>query len=113
MKDELARAFWRRVDLSLDGATLKDVCEKAGLNYTSVRNRRSGAVYSLPRLENGYQLAHNLGVSLEYLLTGQKTIPYNARIKAIADSLVTDPDRLDAVEILLFGKKAGVSSKLS
>ena len=40
MKDRIAREFWNRVDSKLNGATLKDLCDKAGLNYNSIRNRK-------------------------------------------------------------------------
>lgn len=109
MKDRIAREFWNRVDSKLNGATLKDLCDKAGLNYNSIRNRKSGDVYSLPRMESGYQIAKALGVSLEYLLTGETDRSYNARIRAIADALESDPEKLDAVEVLLFDKKVGQS----
>ena len=113
MEDELARDYWNRVNIVLNGNTLKDLCEKAGLNYNSIRNRKSGNVYSLPRMENGLLLAKALGVSMEYLLTGEKNHIYNPRVKAVADALENDSEKLDAVEILLFGKKVGQSLKLS
>lgn len=72
MRDELARAFWGRVDERLGASTLKDLCAKAGINYSSVRNRKSGPVYSLPRIETGYAISKALGVSVEYLLTGKE-----------------------------------------
>lgn len=71
MKDEMAREFWSRVDGKLGTSTLKDLCAKAGINYDSVRNRKSGPVYSLPRIETGYAISKALGVSMEYLLTGE------------------------------------------
>lgn len=75
MEDELARCFWSRVESQLSGKSLRALCAEAGLNYHSIRNRKSGAVYSLPRIETGYQIAQALGVSLEFLITGKDTRP--------------------------------------
>ena len=78
----------------------------------SLANRKSGANPSLPRLDTAYQIASALGVSVEFLLTGKERIS-NPRLDAILNTLMADPDKLDAVEVLLFGKKAGASSKFS
>lgn len=113
MEDRLAREFWNRVDMELGTETLKDLCHRAGLNYNSVRNRKSGKVYCLPRLGTGYAIAQALGVTLEYLLTGKTGKSPDPRINAIASYLEEHPDKMDAIEVLLFEKNAGQSSKYS
>ena len=78
MSDQLARDFWNRVDSRLNGRSMKDLCEKCHLNYSSIRNRKSGTKYQLPRIETGFIIANELGVSLEYLLTGSDDLgPFN------------------------------------
>lgn len=112
MEKEIARLFWGNVQYTLRGKTFKSFCEENGLNYLSLANRKSGANPSLPRLDTAYQIASSLGVSVEFLLTGKERIS-NPRLDAILNTLMADPDKLDAVEVLLFGKKAGASSKFS
>lgn len=82
MDNETARIFWNNVQANLNGKTFKSVCEEAGLNYLSVANRKSGKTPSLPRLESAYLLAKTLGVSIEYLLTGEKTDTIADRVHA-------------------------------
>ena len=50
---------------------------------------------------------------MEYLLAGETEIRYSPRVNAIANYLETNPEKLDAIEILLFEKSVGQSSKLS
>lgn len=45
----------------------------------------------------------------KYLITGEESHRYDARIIAIANALEADPEKLDAVEVLLFDKKVGQS----
>ena len=110
MEKENARLFWNNVLKYLNGRTFKSVCESAGLNYLSIANRKSGKTPSLPRLESAVLLAKALGVSVESLFNEKEPISEDPRIIAIVKCLEREPEKLDAVEILLFNKKVGQSS---
>jgi len=84
--------FWHRVDELRKGETLKDVCARAGLNYSSVLNRKAGANPSMPRLETAYVLATALHTTVEYLLTGKDPPPRYSRIQDIIDWLMAKSD---------------------
>ena len=106
--NEEAYRFWERVD-NLNSERLNVFCERAGLDYNKVKHNRSDL-----RLMNCMEtlaIAETLGTTMEYLLTGErKEVFYSPRVRAIADALEQDQDRLSAVEILLFGKPAGASA---
>lgn len=103
MENEIARLFWSNVQSSLKGRTFKSVCSEAGLNYLSIANRKSGKAPSLPRLESAYALAKVLGVSMEYLMTGEEPCrqSYPPRIQAVIEILIDDESKLNAVCTLL------------
>ena len=104
-------SFWKQVDSIRPKEDLKVFAKRNGLDYIRLVNQRSDC--RIPKLEDAYLLSVALGCSLEYLITGKEEHRYDARVIAIANSLAANPDKLDAVEILLFGKKAGQSLKLS
>lgn len=113
MENEIARFFWINVQSCLKGRTFKSVCSDAGLNYLSIANRKSGKTPSLPRLESAYAIAKELGVSVEYLLTGEdiRHQAYPPRIQAVVDILMKDETKLTAVCTLLQipTEEAGIS----
>lgn len=113
MKDNLAREFWNRVDLMLGTETLKDLCKKAGLNYDSIRNRKSGATYSLPRMETGYALSRALGVSMEFLLTGKDDRP--ASVAELVYEYMNEnmPGTLDDILNIIQKKTGNSGTKVS
>ena len=104
-------SFWKQVDSIRPKEDLKVFAKRNGLDYIRLVNQRSDC--RIPKLEDAYLLSVALGCSLEYLITGKEEHRYEARVKAVADVLESDSEKLDAVEILLFGKKAGASSKFS
>ena len=103
--------FWKRVDLIRPKMDLKDFAKQNGLDYVRLTSQRSDC--RIPKLEDAYKLSVALGCNIEYLITGEINHKYNARIAAIANALEADPDKLDAVEILLFDKKVGQSLRLN
>lgn len=113
MENEIARFFWNNVQSCLKGRTFKSVCSDAGLNYLSIANRKSGKTPSLPRLESAYAIAKTLGVSIEFLLTGEEPAKqgYPPRIQAIIEILLDDENKLNAVCTLLQipTEEAGIS----
>ena len=101
MNDKIARDFWKRVEIAQGGISLKDLCLSADLNYDSVRNRKSGLTYSLPRLESALAIARALGVSMEYLLTGESSQEpaLSPRVQALALKMEELTDvQLDVIE---------------
>lgn len=79
---ENAYTFWKRLDESYNG-TLKELCLKTGVDYNRVKRNRSDC--RLPNLEDAYALSHEIGLSIETLLTGKSaTMIYNVRIRTIA-----------------------------
>lgn len=71
MENQLdGRHFWERLD-SLNKEQLKDLCERAEVNYNTLRCNR--VADRLPSLVDAYKLATTVGASVEYLLTGRKT----------------------------------------
>ena len=92
MDDALARTFWNTVDRIRGNETLKSLCLRTNLNYDSIRNRKTGATYSLPRLETACLLADALGTTVEYLMTGDEPSSRYARIQDIIDWLMAKSD---------------------
>ena len=58
------------------------------------------------------QMCQILNVSMEYMMTGEEEYRLNPRVVAIADFLEKNPEKLDAIETILFDKKVGQSSML-
>ncbi len=115
MKNESdVRRFWTNVYgiLLQRELTVGDLAKHIGVSYNIIPNWRSKNRY--PQFEYLGPMAEFLGVSLDYLITGKMDKPsYPPRVEAIANSLVQDEDRLEAVEVLLFGKSAGQLSASS
>lgn len=113
MIDLDAYYFWQRFDEERvrKNLTINQVAEQIGMKAQTIREQRSNN--ALPKTADLYNMAMLLNVSMEFLLTGHRPLEYDARVIAIANSLAANPDKLDAVEILLFGEKAGASSKFS
>lgn len=109
MKNESdVRRFWTNVYgvLLQRDLTVGDLAKHLGVSYNIIPNWRSKNRY--PQFEYLEPMAEFLGVSLDYLITGKESRPvFTPRINAVANCLMQDEDRLDAVEILLFGKSAG------
>lgn len=97
-------SFWKRVDKIRPKEDLKVFAKKSGLDYVRLTNQRSDC--RIPKLEDAYMISVALGCSIEYLITGEESHRYDARIIAIANALEADPEKLDAVEVLLFDKKS-------
>lgn len=86
--------FWKRVDdlVVTSGMNYKVLSEKSGIPYITIMNQKNQ--YSrLPKLEDALSLAKALGVSVEYLLTGQgDSPPRYSRIQDIIDWLMAKSD---------------------
>lgn len=104
-------SFWKRFDQLRPKEDLKVFAKRNGIDYVRLTNQRSDC--RIPKLEDAYRLSIALGCSLESLITGEEIRTPNPRINAIVKYLDTHPEKLDAIEILLFEKSAGQSSKSS
>jgi transcriptional regulator with XRE-family HTH domain len=91
-----------KAELSYSGILVKELAAKAGLkkhtidNYLSVRNR-------MPSADVAVRIAHVLGVSVEYLVTGCETIenkghehlsPESRHIARIVEKLKPDYQKI-------------------
>lgn len=80
-----------RDEISYQGKKLKEVALEAGLNQYGLNNYlRENA--SIPAADVAVRIARVLGVSVEYLVTGEKDPAaqndrYSAEIRALADKL--------------------------
>ena len=112
MSDTLAREFWQRIDDLRRGDSLKDIASKAGLNYDTLRNKRSGKISVLPNLTDAYSLAQTLGVSMEFLLTGKdstssiqnheaKAVEESPELQALVRAVMRDPQLLSALATVI------------
>lgn len=102
MKEIKANNFWNNVDITLRKRrqTYRAMCQDTGITYSSINTQRTRE--SIPKVEQVYLMAQFLGVSMEYLLTGEVT-SFNppAKLQALVDVLVEDETKLDAVCTLL------------
>ena len=93
--------FWKHVDVSRGNRALADIASEAQINYQSLRDQRTNN--RLPKLEDAYALAKELGVTLEFLLTGEKEKDaYPERIQRIIDKCMSAGETdLEIVERVL------------
>lgn len=84
--------FWREVDRLNKLETTKELAEVGGLNYVRMRNQRSEG--RIPGSVDLLRISKVLGVSPEYLLTGQgeESSSRYARIQDIIDWLMAKSD---------------------
>ena len=103
--------FWKNVDAALGKDSLASLSRDSSLNYRTLKNQRS--LMRIPSLSDAYTIAIHLGVSVEYLISGEIDKPrLHPRIQAIVDWLQEDERRVDSLEQLIFGEKVGQSSTL-
>jgi transcriptional regulator with XRE-family HTH domain len=76
-------------ELTFSGMLVKELAAKSGVNKYSLDNYLN-ARGQIPSIEVGYRIAHALGVSVEYLITGEdgndgkETVKNNDDIRIIA-----------------------------
>lgn len=95
--------FWKNVDAKMKLPSLKELAKTYNLDYVRIVNQRSDC--RIPKLEDAFSLSKALGVSIEYLLTGEEIniSPYPPRIDKIARHLMKIPSRdLDTIESMVF-----------
>ena len=79
-----AYQFWQRFDELRDGRDMQSLLEGTGIKYKTLLAMRCNQ--SIPKSVELYQLSRSLGVSMEYLLTGEVSARFclSSRILAIA-----------------------------
>lgn len=108
-----AYSYWKRVDILLEKKNIQiiEFCKQHGINYNTFKGNRSAL--RLCNTKETYVVAKELGVSVEYLLTGKDTKiqTYPPRIQAVVDILMKDETKLTAVCTLLQipTEEAGIS----
>ena len=76
-------------ELAFSGMLVKELAYRSGVNKYSLDNYLNSRG-QIPSIEVGYKIAHALGVSVEYLITGmesksdRKAVKYNSDIRIIA-----------------------------
>lgn len=107
---ESAQRFWREVDVRLKQTELNlyDLADASGVPYRSILSWRQKHLF--PDLETTMLMAVRMGCSIDHLMGNDPEININPRMDAIIRYLEEDPKRLDAIEVILFGKNAGASS---
>ena len=78
-----AFAFWKNFDEAIGSRTLKSVVEGAGLNYRTIKNQRSGL--RLPNLDDAYALSVSAGVTLDYLISGNRGAMLSPEAQAVSE----------------------------
>lgn len=101
MSEDKAYEFWKNFDKAIGKIAIKDFAVKNGFDYIRIINQRSDC--RLPKLEDAYALASALGVSVEYLLTGQgDSPPRNTANDDIISRLdIATPEECDMVRRML------------
>lgn len=103
------RAFWLRVDseLSKEGRSLSDLCSSINVSYFTVNTQRKN--HKLPKVEQLLSMARALGVSMEYLLTGEgevlcaeaQTVQDDPELRALVRAISRDRRLLAAISAVV------------
>ena len=103
------RDFWLRFDdlLLKKRSNIRELCHETGLLYGTINTQRTR--HTIPKAEYLYFISRFLGVSIEYLLTGEpresnpeiRAIQENQGIKKIVDFLIKNPEVIEKI-IMLF-----------
>lgn len=103
-----AYSFWQRVDQLRGDRTLKEIAEKFGLNYATIKDMRTKDRY--PKLDVLVSLADSLGVSLDYLITGNERqlsspearyVEEHPEARALVRAVMRDPALLSALSAVI------------
>ena len=77
-------------EMSYNGLQPRELAEKAGINVNTLNHYLVPNATS-PSAENALKIARALGVSVEYLMTGEESrareSPYRTEVRALADRL--------------------------
>lgn len=74
--------FWNHLDKINPYSSVKELCDKAGINSHTIYQQRQR--FYMPKPETLLLLSNAIGVSLEFLLTGKDEPMYSKDIDEIA-----------------------------
>ena len=104
-----AYRFWDNLDKARgESITLKDLCKKIGIAYQRLADQRSDCRF--PKLEDAYALAKAIGVSLDYLITGESLsnlspeaqfVETNETMRTLVRYCMNDTRLLPALELII------------
>lgn len=107
-----AYSFWQRVDQLRGDKTLKEIAEKFGLNYATIKDMRTKDRY--PKLDVLIGLADCLGVSLDYLVTGDEQalsspearyVEESPEARVLVRAVMRDPTLLSALAAVILSSE--------
>lgn len=76
------KEFWEHIDSLNPYQSMRELCNRAGINYKNTCQQRSDGY--MPKPEALLKLSRALGVSIESLLTGRLEVAYSPEIDEIA-----------------------------
>ena len=100
--------FWTRIDSLLGKRSLVWLAKETGLNYGSMKNRRT--LDRFPSVEDSYIIAKTLGTTVEYLLTGEseqlacpeaKAVQEDGTLQALVRAVMRDPRLIQIMGTLI------------
>ena len=95
-----AQGFWNRVEKSLNGKPLSDVCRENGIGIDATYAQRLNG--RIPKLKDVEKYSDQLGVSITWLLSGETTAEeLPQEIQEIVDAVRCDPSKLRVVRVVL------------
>ena len=107
---EFAFQYWQRVDELLCGMSLKQLADKTGLSYATIKDMRTRSRY--PRQEASIKIASALNTTTDYLMTGRGAargeesdvagyLEGNAEAKAIVKAMMDNPGLTEHLAAIL------------
>jgi transcriptional regulator with XRE-family HTH domain len=102
-----------KAELGYNGLLVKELSALSGINLHTISNYLS-TNNCIPTAENAVKIAHVLGVTVEYLVTGKdekQTLSPNIRIVAETMKALDDFDRKMILDIALALKKKKEAGK--
>ncbi len=104
-----ASEFWKRFDFVANskGLNLFDISQRTNISYNTIRQWRSQNRF--PRLPDAYKMSLEIGVSLEYLLGGEKVklsqeayfVESNQEMRTLVRYCMNDHQLLPALKIIM------------
>ena len=81
-------SFWRNVNklIKAQNTTQEAIAKTCAINFGTFKNRSSKKI--VPDAIEAYKIAQALGVSVEYLVTGEDTSPYKQELDKLKAAII-------------------------